>query len=199
MDRPGAIGDGTRRAAWLPLALVALGHAILLALLWSARSEPPPAPPAGIEFIASADAPPPDALPPPVARDPVSIDAAAPVIDIAAAPGASVAGGCDIGAALARAFSAGAPAAALAGIPRAQRSVAQAVTLWNGAWVGDGDRAREAARGHVRAVIAAAPDRCRDAPLKGARLVVVPDPAGVTVLAFGAEAWAWADLLAERR
>ena len=86
--------------------------------------------------------------------------------------------------------------AALAQVPPATRSVADAVTLWNSGWTAAATPALEAVRRAVTANIRAAAPACRDAPVTGPRLLYVASETGSTILSFGSGDWAWADLLA---
>jgi hypothetical protein len=89
---------------------------------------------------------------------------------------------------------------ALAHIPRGARSVANALMLWDGAWVGSRQDDQAQALGVIRGVIVeaiatASPD-CRALPVLGPRLLSIPDPSGATLLVVGSGAWRWDDLLA---
>ena len=88
--------------------------------------------------------------------------------------------------------------ASLLRIPQQARSVANAVKLWDGAWIGTGQLGGETIAAPIRdriiAVVAALPGSCLHHPLQGPRLVSVSDTAGTTVLAIGSGLWAWSDL-----
>ena len=92
--------------------------------------------------------------------------------------------------------------AALARIPRDARSVANALMLWDGAWVGTDQRETAQALTTLQASIAAAietasPD-CRSLPVLGPRLLSIPDASGATLLVIGSGAWHWDDLLTQQ-
>lgn len=89
--------------------------------------------------------------------------------------------------------------AALALIPREARSVANALMLWDGAWVGTDKRETAQALVILQAAIGAAietasPD-CRSQPVLGPRLLAIADASGATLLVIGSGAWRWDDLL----
>ncbi len=91
--------------------------------------------------------------------------------------------------------------AAVMRIPRSNRSVANAVMLWDGAWVdgsvvGGGD-VMSPIRAAITAVVARADSSCRAMPVVGVRLLSVQGSDGVTILALGSGQWRWANLLAE--
>lgn len=89
--------------------------------------------------------------------------------------------------------------AALSLIPRPARSVANAVMLWDGAWV-DAPRGASAGVGAVRLAlitgIRSAPATCQTQMIRGAELLTLTDGPETTVLAVGAGQWRWIDLLA---
>ena len=87
---------------------------------------------------------------------------------------------------------------ALARIPRAGRSVANAIMLWDGAWVAPPATATADIAMIRRAVIVgigAAPPACRDQPTRGPELFTLADTFGTTVVVVGSGVWRWADLL----
>lgn len=88
---------------------------------------------------------------------------------------------------------------ALMRIPRASRSVAEAIMLWDGRWIAPGRVGGAGTVDALRSAIAAALDRaapeCRTAAMAGPVLVPVTDGTRTVVLAFGSGAWRWADLL----
>lgn len=88
--------------------------------------------------------------------------------------------------------------AALPQIPRPARSVANAIMLWNGAWIEPQTTASVGVLTLHQAVIAgirAAPAACREQVIQGPELIILLDGAGATVLAIGSGEWRWADLL----
>jgi hypothetical protein len=89
--------------------------------------------------------------------------------------------------------------AALALIPRDARSVANALMLWDGAWVGTEQRetaqALETLQTSITVAIEAASPDCRSLLVLGPRLIAIPDNSGATLLVIGSGAWHWDDLL----
>ena len=90
--------------------------------------------------------------------------------------------------------------AALDRIPRAARSVANAVLLWNGRWIDanevGGPGAIDPIRAAVAAVVHTASADCRTAQLTGPRFMIVPSPSGTRILTFGSGDWTWAEVAA---
>lgn len=88
---------------------------------------------------------------------------------------------------------------ALDQMPRASRSVADAVLLWNGRWIEADQVGGPAAIDPIRAVVAdvvrAVPADCRSAQVTGPRFVFVPSATGARILTFGSGNWTWAQLL----
>lgn len=87
---------------------------------------------------------------------------------------------------------------ALASIPRGARSVANAIMLWDGAWIETRsitatqiDPIRQAVVMGVRN----APRACVDEEMRGPLLMAVNDPHGATMLAVGSGVWKWSQLL----
>ena len=90
--------------------------------------------------------------------------------------------------------------AALDRIPRAARSVANAVLLWNGRWIDanevGGPGAIDPIRAAVAAVVHTASADCRTAQVTGPRFMIVPSPSGTRILTFGSGDWTWAEVAA---
>jgi hypothetical protein len=88
----------------------------------------------------------------------------------------------------------------LALIPPQARSVANAVQLWDGAWVDPdslgGPAVAEPIRAAIVDVIRQAPPACHDQTLMGPRLFAIADPRGTIIVALGSGQWKWSDLLA---
>jgi hypothetical protein len=88
--------------------------------------------------------------------------------------------------------------AALARIPRPQRSMANAVMLWDGAWVRSGvladERVARPIRDAVDAAVRSAAPACAEAPVTGPVLLLLPDAGETLVLVVGSGAWRWRDL-----
>lgn len=87
----------------------------------------------------------------------------------------------------------------LAQIPRYARSVANAVQLWDGAWIDPnaigGPAIADPLRAAIVAVVSQAPADCHDQAVLGPRLFAVVDPRGTIVVALGSGLWKWSDLL----
>lgn len=195
----------TRRQLLLPVLLLA--HAGLVLVVGRERPLAPAQPQAALVVSEIAAAAPPS-LPVEVTLFPVSAAVEAPELtetDPAAVPGslaglAQAGAGCDLGDAVqTRLRSRPEVAAALQRMPRAARSVADAVMLWDGHWIDasavGGSAALDPIRAAVAAAIRAAPADCRDAKVTGPRLLIVPGALGNQVLAFGSGQWSWAQLL----
>lgn len=90
---------------------------------------------------------------------------------------------------------------ALDRMPRAARSVADAVLLWNGRWIDasavGGHAAIDPIRTAVAAVVHAAPPLCRVEKVTGPRFMVLPSPLGDRVVTFGSGQWTWAEVAAD--
>jgi hypothetical protein len=84
-------------------------------------------------------------------------------------------------------------------IPRDQRSVANAIMVWNAQWVTpDPDLAPaafEVIRDVVAGTVAAASEECRLQPQGGPRLIMLPGTTETIVLALGSGTWRWQDVL----
>ena len=89
--------------------------------------------------------------------------------------------------------------AALARVPPASRSVANALMLWDGRWVATLDRSGADLMAPVRRRLVegllAAPEGCREDLIQGPRFIAVAEPQPATVLAVGSGIWRWSDLL----
>ena len=93
--------------------------------------------------------------------------------------------------------------AVLQRMPRAHRSVANAVMVWNVDWVASDDRldreALEVIRDVVAGTVAAASPECRLQQQGGPRLIVLPGDGENIVLALGSGLWRWQDMLQTAR
>lgn len=108
--------------------------------------------------------------------------------------------GCPLVASLREALERDARAqAALSLIPRASRSVANAVMLWDGQWIAPtrvGGRATtDTVRASLARIMANASETCRTQVNLGPVFVPVTNDRGTIVLAFGSGAWRWVDVL----
>ena len=89
--------------------------------------------------------------------------------------------------------------AALAGIPKPARSVANAIMLWDGGWVGPRLSASAGVTAIRMAVIAgvrSAPAACQSQVVRGPEQIMLTEGAESTILAIGSGEWRWGDLLA---
>ena len=94
--------------------------------------------------------------------------------------------------------------ASLAQVQYDQRSVSNAIQLWDGAWIpvpaADGTDTLATVQQAVVAAIDAAPARCRNQLVQGPRFFLVEGENDlVTVLVMGSGEWRWRDLLPERK
>ncbi|ESQ90311.1 hypothetical protein ABAC460_09150 [Asticcacaulis sp. AC460] len=85
----------------------------------------------------------------------------------------------------------------LAGLPNDQRSVANAVMLWDGGWPDDTHTGGKALlRALLIKAVSSAPQPCLDQAQRGPVLFFVPDNGTTAVLAIGSGEWRWGDLIA---
>ena len=158
-----------------------------------AKLEVEPVPPSDIEpqFIDVS-------LPEPDPDDRPAVDDAV-ALSVAAAASAAAGQACDLTQWLQKALQTDPQVQqALARIPRPARSVANAIMLWDGAWVAPPATATTDMAIIRRAVIVgigAAPPACRDQLTRGPELFTLADTAGTTVVVVGSGVWRWADLL----
>lgn len=184
------------RRAWL-IAPVLAGHAALLLLALPVAM---PARPAEIAAMTVVAVPAP--VVPVAAWFPAEIviptEASAPDIEIAPALAAGTP--CAIGDTIQIALhDSSAAIRALAQVPAAARSIADAVMLWDGRWIDPARVGGEAALSPIRSIVQgsidAAPEACRRATVAGPRLVYVAVGSKTMILAFGSGQWAWNQLL----
>ena len=141
-------------------------------------------------------------VPPPIVPLPVPSDVV--VAMLAQSDAQSQDGACDltepVRAALAESVEV---QAVLQRMPRAHRSVANAVMVWNVDWVASDDRldreALEVIRDVVAGTVAAASPECRLQQQGGPRLIVLPSDGENIVLALGSGMWRWQDMLQTAR
>jgi hypothetical protein len=122
-----------------------------------------------------------------------------PQVELAAAGGGL---DCELGEGLRRAIQANPVLAnSIEQIAPGSRSVANAIMLWEGAWVSMQDPVSQAAVTTLRQAITegieAAPPECLAAELTGPRFVILSDGIKSTTLVIGSGAWRWSQLLAE--
>jgi hypothetical protein len=169
-------------------------HAAASAPAKPVRDRPRPVPPPDVvpQYVKVVPPADPQWLERDPSQDPVGLSVAA-----SAASGQD----CQVAAWLQQALQAnGEVQAALAAVPRADRSVANALMLWDARWVAQSPSAVagvSVVRAALAAGVRAAPDRCRMAVVRGPELITVADATGTTLLAIGSGEWRWADLLAD--
>lgn len=134
--------------------------------------------------------------PDPDARLPVDDPVA---LSVAAAASAAAGSACDLTQWIQKALQADPQVQqALARIPRPARSIANAIMLWDGAWVATRATAADdtaAIRLAVISGVAAAPEACQNQATRGPELFTLNDAMGTTVVVVGSGNWKWADLL----
>lgn len=164
-----------------------------------------------VAVAAPAPAPAPVSVAPPASPPPKPIAIEAPRFEMAPPPAATPPqalppGGCAmttyIEAALAQQP---AVARAAAAVPRAARTVANVVTLWNAGWADPralgGDPVLAPIRQAISAAVRSAPAACQAETMMGPRLVLVTEAPADTggdstlVLAFGSGQWRWDELI----
>ena len=177
-------------------SLMAFDVAPNIAIAKQAPAKPPQpvrVPPPPVEAIV---------VPPPIVPLPVPSDVV--VAMLAQSEAQSQDGACDltdpVRAALAESVEV---TALLQRMPRAHRSVANAIMVWNVDWVAsDNALDREALaviRDVVAGTVAAASPECRLQQQGGPRLIMLPGVRENTVLALGSGLWRWQDMLQTAR
>ena len=137
------------------------------------------------------------------------------VLTIAAPPAAAGSGtgqGCGMAGVLAKGISESPEAmAAVAALPKEVRSEADAVMLWNGAWLDTGQGSVLSAvpvlseltgqdpvtalKTVILATLAAAPAECREVTSLGPQFIPIAEPGRTTMLVIGSGAWRWSSLI----
>lgn len=165
---------------------------------------PAPAPPAPEPMRASQPKPVPPTPPRPILVPPPEVPLPVPsplvVALLEQADTQATGGACDLtGPVQAALQSSEAVSTSLPRIPRGQRSVANAIMVWNVDWVAADAKldatAVAAIRDVVAGTVAAASPDCRLQPQGGPRLIVLSGIGENIVLAVGSGAWRWQDLL----
>lgn len=167
----------------------------------SLEPPPPPAPPPPDEVPPEAPSPPDPTLEPtelnPQALERLNAQAAA--AGGGAASDADEAA-CGVVERLQQALTADPTAReALKRVPVPTRSVANAVSLWNGAWADPATLGGEGPAAVLKSVIvqqlATISPQCRNQQLAGPRLLLLANTEGPNVAAIGSGRWRWSDLL----
>jgi hypothetical protein len=205
------IGQGVGAGA-MDLSLAGLGHAEAPSprLATAAPARPatpkPPAPPdpikprsvlAIVSDILSIPLPEHSVTPTPLIATP-SPTLVQAMAQASGAPGAA----CDVAGAVQTALRSDPETqGAILLMPRKQGVGANAVLIWNGAWIAPaatgGLPAFTTIRGAIRQIVAAAPSECRDQAMVGPRFMLIPEPESTLVVVFGNASWKWSDLLAD--
>ncbi len=195
------------------MATIIGAHVLLLLALWTQVSRVPPVAVPAMALIAFREPSPPvtavvDPVPPqlievtspPVANILPDEPVQPPVFDAIAPPAATaaMAGDCAPEAALEAALSTDFNVqSALVNVPASNRSVADAVIIWNATWA-ELARSRDAPLAHVREVVTdtlrGLSGDCLATPVTGPRLLLIIVPRGTMVLAFGSGTWRWGDI-----
>ena len=128
-------------------------------------------------------------------------------LTIEAAPavaGSGIGNGCAVASSVSTALIADQAAMAeLAALPAAVRSEADAVMLWNGAWL---DAAPETQvqmagtpipelRRAVSDAVLALPAECQGVEMTGPQLLAIPEPGRTTMVVIGSGVWRWSSLI----
>ena len=126
------------------------------------------------------------------------VEAAPPVA------GSGIGQGCSVANAVSAALIADKDAMAeLAALPGDVRSDADAVMLWNGAWL-DTDPATQmqmastpipALRRAVSDAVLALPAECQEVEMAGPQLLPIPEPGRTTMVVIGSGVWRWSSLI----
>ena len=200
-----------RRAA-LMVAIIA-AHLMLAAWILSSGSNFAGARPTPIlaAIDISKDVPEPEAPAKPAIVPPVPDDHMAALLPsklmVEMAPpvaGNGTGRGCSVASAVSAALIADKAAMAeLATLPAEVRSEADAVMLWNGAWLDHAPEAQmQMAQSPIpalkRAVIDAVlalPAECQEVETAGPQLISVPEPGRTTMVVIGSGVWRWSNLL----
>ena len=150
---------------------------------------------------------PPDVVPqyidfePAIDDERLNRDPAQDPVAVAVAENAASGRACQLGGWLQAALRADpAVQSALAAIPRADRSVANAIMLWNLRWVRQPPSAVTGAsvlRSALMVGVRAAPVECQTLLVRGPELLTLTDASGTTLIAIGSGEWRWVDLLAQ--
>jgi hypothetical protein len=133
--------------------------------------------------------------PQPLVATPTVAQTAAPV---SGSPGAA----CDIGEAVQTMLRSDPEThAAIVLIPRQERSVANAVLLWNGQWVAPagvgGATAFATIKTSIRQIVATASPGCREQEIVGPRFMLIPAGTEMIVAVVGNASWRWSDILVD--
>lgn len=198
---PRARPSATQRSAVLG-GVIAL-HGLLLLLVLALHSPGQRVvKPAGMQLISiatdQAQEPPKPVMPSKVPAKPIPQAELAQAIASASAP-AGMVGNCETLSVISKALLADPDAiAGVAAVPADQRSIADAIVVWNAGWSPAASEL-EAPLGTVRMLVEEylreAPDSCLDEAIAGPRLIPIIEGDRTTLLAFGSGHWTWRQLL----
>ena len=211
LNLPTSATARARRAA-LMAAIIAAHLLLAIWILLSGSSFAAARKPQSLTAIdISMDAPKPDAparkavVPPvPVKRKVALLPTKLTVEMAPPASGSGSGSGCSVASAVGSALLSDEPAMAeLAALPAEVRSDADAVMLWNGAWL---DVATETQpqmtptripelKRVVTAAVLALPIECQGVETAGPQLIPIPEPGRTTMVVIGSGLWRWSDLI----
>ena len=197
------------------MLIVAIIYALLILAAWTLMSGRNLSAARRISNLAaidiSRDVPEPDAPAKPAIVPPVPDSHMVALIPtkllVEAAPpvaGSGTGQGCSVATAVSAALIADKDAMAeLAALPGDVRSDADAVMLWNGAWL-DTDPATQmqmastpipALRRAVSDAVLALPAECQEVEMAGPQLLPIPEPGRTTMVVIGSGVWRWSSLI----
>ena len=197
------------------MLIVAIIYALLILAAWTLMSGRNLSAARRISNLAaidiSRDVPEPDAPAKPAIVPPVPDSHMVALIPtkllVEAAPpvaGSGTGQGCSVANAVSAALVADKDAMAeLAALPGDVRSDADAVMLWNGAWL-DTDPATQmqmastpipALRRAVSDAVLALPAECQEVEMAGPQLLPIPEPGRTTMVVIGSGVWRWSSLI----
>ena len=197
------------------MLIVAIIYALLILAAWTLMSGRNLSAARRISNLAaidiSRDVPEPDAPAKPAIVPPVPDSHMVALIPtkllVEAAPpvaGSGTGQGCSVANAVSAALIADKDAMAeLAALPGDVRSDADAVMLWNGAWL-DTDPATQmqmastpipALRRAVSDAVLALPAECQEVEMAGPQLLPIPEPGRTTMVVIGSGVWRWSSLI----
>lgn len=146
----------------------------------------------------------PSAVPPKTGKRTVALFSTNTFEQEAAPAGTGNGEGCSVGSAIGAAISADPEAMEeLAALPAGSRTDADAVMLWNGAWLGAAPEPLEqlpqqpvpALKRVVTDAVQALPVDCREVLTTGPQLIPIQEPGRTTMLVIGSGVWRWAMLI----
>ncbi len=220
MRQMGQLLDDSKPRRIALLLTIAVTHLLTLAWLLTRPPAEQPGPRVVATTIHIGPLPGESAAPEPSEPDPTSatvvspfapapLDLPSPLVAAdegaaSASAGAAGGGGCELGAQAAAAIEQDPAAMAeLTAFPPGIRTEADAVLLWNQAWLATpasiaspaGPAVAGALRKRIVAVVTAAPPGCREATAIGPSFIPIRESGRTTMLVIGSGAWRWDDLI----